>query len=213
MKLNSILTALQSLIVVSAIIALGGLSAWAGGGLDELSSNGDSVGTLPSTHGGNAIVNGQDTGNEDVGSDQARHGASFYLTLPERSLNQAVQGATGTGHVVIFSIGSGLVRAEFHGDVSLILDEAVLRSLNVEMGLVSSGQAPVLIGMELDSIPARPVVVAGGIASALPILALMNGGKVGTQNLLVQSYQAPYVPSVVGISRGAGILIVTQGSF
>ncbi|MFT4647822.1 MAG: hypothetical protein ACI9X4_001036 [Glaciecola sp.] len=214
MNLKNKKTALQSLLASSALIAIGTLSAWAGdGGWDDLSAGGDTVGTLPSTAGGNSIVLGQDTGNLDADQGVARTGTNFYITLPEVGLRRSVESATGAGYVLVVPLGAGMVRAEFHGDMTLVLNEGILRALDAEMGLVSEGRAPVLIGLEIDSLSARSAVVAAGQATELPILSLMNSGKNGTQILVVESFQAPYQPNRVSISRGAGVLILTQGPF
>lgn len=210
MKPNSKKKALQSFLAASAIVVWCALSAWAGAGEENLAVGGDSVGTLPSTAGGNNAVNPGIPGS-NAGNGVAHYGASVYLTLPQQALNQAVQIATGTGVVVLVPQGSGLVRAEFHGDVTLVLDENVLREVNAEIGLVSEIGAPVLIGIELDNIWARPLTVPSGVATALPVLLLMESQGIGVQAMVLRSYQSPFFPSAVRITRGAGILVLTQG--
>ncbi|MDF1837383.1 MAG: hypothetical protein P1V35_05930, partial [Planctomycetota bacterium] len=179
----------------------------------DLFANGDSVGTLPSTNGGHAIVIGQDSGNHDESFGVDRSGAKFYLELPETAVNRAVEAATGAGYVLTAPLGSGLVRMEFHGEVSVVMNEEILRATGAEMGLVSEGSAPVLVGLELDSLWGRPMAFAGGTATAIPVLDLMDGGKTGVQQLVMNSYQAPFRPNRVRLTRGAGILILSQHSY
>ncbi len=212
MNLKSKKTALQSLLAASAVVALCTLSAWAGGGVGDFAANGDSVGTLPSTAGTNNAAS-PGPGSQDAGHGIAHNGASIYITLPQQSLNQAVESATGTGFVVLVPQSRGLVRAEFHGDVTLVLNESVLRATHAAVGLVTDSAAPVLIGMRLDEIPTRPIVVAGGIATEVPVLSLMSDHGFGVQELVLESFQSPFLPSEVHITRGAGILVLTQGSF
>ncbi len=202
---------MQSLLAASAVIALCTLSAWAGGDASEFAANGDSVGTLPSTAGTNNAAS-PGSGAQNAGHGVAHNGASIYITLPQQALNRAVESGTGTGFVVLVPQSRGLVRAEFHGDVTLVLNESVLRSTHAEVGLVTDLAAPVLIGMRLDEIPTRPIVVAGGIATEVPVLSLMSDHEFGVQELILESFQSPFLPSEVQITRGAGILVLTQSS-
>ncbi len=211
MKSNSKKTALQSFLAASAIIVWCAISAWAGPGEDTFAASGDSVGTLPATAGGSNAVNVGSPGS-NAASGVALYGASIYLKLPQQALRQAVRSATGTGFVVVVPQGDGIVRAEFHGDLTLVLDEAVLRDFNAEVGLVSEFGDPVLIGMELDSIPTRVVSVPSGVATPLPVLLFMESSGLGVQALTIQSCQSPFFPSAVHITGGAGILVLTQGS-
>ncbi|MCP5021870.1 MAG: hypothetical protein GY930_08825 [bacterium] len=211
MKSNSKKTALQSFLAASAIIVWCAISAWAGSGENDFAASGDSVGTLPATAGGNNAVNPGSPGS-NAGSSVASYGASVYLTLPQQALSQVVQSATGTGFVVFVPQGEGTVRAEFHGDLTLVLDENVLRDVNAEVGLVSDFGDSVLIGMELDGIPTRLVSVPSGVTTSLPVLLFMESSGMGVQALTIQSYQSPFFPSAVHITQGAGILVLTQGS-
>ncbi len=214
MKKKTTKTALKAFLAASAIVAMGTLSAWAGDDpLGDLAANGDSVGTLPATSGGHGVVIGQDTGSQDADHGVERNGASFYLRMQQSQIHRAITSATGEGYVLMVPLGKGLVRAEFHGVITLIMDEAMLLAADAEMGLVTEGTAPVLIGLQLDSLSDRPIAMPGSTTVAIPVLDLMESGQFGVQEMIIESFQAPFRPSQARITRGAGVLIVDQTSF
>jgi hypothetical protein len=174
---------------------------------------GDSVGTLPSTVGGNAVVIGQSTDALDTGYGVQHRCANYFITISERGLNLSVLSASGDGYVLLVPLAKGQVRAEFHGDVSLVLDEEMLELFGAQMGVVSEDPSPLTVGVEMDSLEARPVRMVGGAANVIPVMALMDASAFGVENLVLRCFQAPLLPSEIQFTRGAGVLVVNQSAF
>ena len=83
------------------------VSAWAGGDPGDYAAGGDSVGTLPSTSGGNAVVVGEYSEDLDSQYGVQRRATSFFVNVSESGVNAVISSASGTRHRSPSSCPSG----------------------------------------------------------------------------------------------------------
>ena len=124
---------------------------------------GGDTGSLP-------LQNGAEPG-ANPGPDQA-----FYLTGDRAMLALAVVEVSGPGYVRVFEISDGNVWVEFYGDLRLRLDESVLRTGLVSMGVVAGfegGGMRAALDLDRDT---RPSFVPMGGSLEIPYNRLQAAG-------------------------------------
>lgn len=187
--------------VACFVIALSGPS-WADGPADDGSGGGsggaaaggdETVGTLP-------IIGGQ---NIRLPMALGWRGSrpAFYLEGTAADLSSAILWARGTGFVTIETVGnsSDIVRAAFHGDVSVVLDRDLMGALPIQTGIaVPSSYGPRRASLALGTGAVRTTPLRAGLlrlavgelstanaldGNPLQVRTTGNGGRVTTDRI------------------------------
>ncbi len=165
-----------------------------GGFSDEM------VGTLPSLGGWLPLRESGYAVDDDAG---------FYLSGPIQPVVEALQQAVGSGYLSYELLGADRIRVDFHGEVSLEFDAALLGrgvTAGVRFGPESG---PGLLALESAGRLVGPKAVGGGTAIPLPLGPFQAAGVLA-DGLEVRAFTRASGRRLVRLGEFEGRLFVEQ---
>jgi len=170
---------------------------------------GETIGSLPSTSGGN----GSGSGMYGVGAGMSDNRPVFYLAGPQSEIDQLITHAAaepGAGYYTYFTVAPGEVLYEFHGDLELELDESVLARGLVEIGVRAGfSSTPMLVSLAWGRTATPPSTVAAGSFLALPFVRMQSANLFATP-VSLHTYDETGGRSLFELDSFGGFLTILQ---